>query len=90
MDKRDLSFWDILVWVALGLILLWVILKTFGVINPSTWLEYSPIYAASYIAGWQIRKLDTVSKDVIELKKFKFATIEKIHNIETNCIKNHK
>ena len=88
MKKRN--FWDILAWISLGLILVWVILKMLGVINTPLWLEYSPILAAVYIAGWQIHKLETVATDVHNLKKFKFATIKKIHNIETSCIKNHK
>ncbi|MDP3026077.1 MAG: hypothetical protein Q8N63_00065 [Nanoarchaeota archaeon] len=90
MNKRGLSFWDILAWVALGLILLWLILKTFGIINTPLWLEYSPIYAAVYIAGWQIHKLAIVSEDVKELKRFKWQTINKINNIKTNCKINHK
>lgn len=90
MNKRGLSFWDILAWVALGLILLWLILKTFGITNTPLWLEYSPIYAAVYIAGWQIHKLETVAKDVKDLKRFKEATISKINSIETNCKINHK
>jgi len=32
MDKRGMSFWDILAWIVLAGILLWVILKTFGII----------------------------------------------------------
>jgi len=90
MNKKGLSFWDVLAWIALGLILLWLILKTFGIINTPLWLEYSPIYAAVYIAGWQIHKLETVANDVKDLKRFKEATISKINNIETNCKINHK
>jgi len=90
MNKRGLSFWDVLAWIALGLILLWLILKTFGIINTPAWLEYTPIYAAVYIAGWQIHKLETVANDVKDLKRFKEATISKINNIETNCKINHK
>ena len=88
--KRKLSFWDILAWIALGLILIWLILKTFGIINTPLWLEYTPIYAAVYLAGWQIHKLESVASDVRELKKFKFETIEKIHKIENNCIEKHR
>jgi len=87
--KKKRKVWDYLAWVALGLILVWLILKTFGIINTPPWLEYAPIYAAVYIAGWQIHKLESVAADVKDLKKFKFATIEKIHDIENNCIKNH-
>jgi len=88
--KKMRSFWDVLAWVALAGILLWVILKMLGIINTPLWLEYSPILAAVYLAGWQIHKLESVSSDVKDLKKFKFSTIEKIHNIENNCVKNHK
>lgn len=90
MNKRGMSFWDVLAWIVLALILLWIILKTFGVINTPEWLEYAPIYGAVYLAGWQIHKLESVANDVRELKKFKDATINQINNIKENCIKNHK
>lgn len=87
--KRGLSFWDILAWVALALILIWLILKTFGIINTPALLEYAPIYAAVYIAGWQIHKLYDVAEDVKELKKFKEPTISEINKLKINCAKNH-
>jgi hypothetical protein len=89
MDKRGISFWDILAWIVLGLILLWLILKTLGVINSPLWIEYAPIYGAVYIAGWQIHKLAIVAREVEGLKKFKEATINEINNIKTNCKINH-
>lgn len=85
-----LSFWDILAWLALLFIVVWLVLKTFGIINTPLWLEYSPLYAAAYIAGWQIHKLANVANEVHELKRFKEATIKEIHNIKLNCAKNHK
>ena len=89
MDKRGISFWDILAWIVLGLILLWLILKTLGVINSPLWIEYAPIYGAVYIAGWQIHKLAIVAREVEGLKKFKEATINEINNIKTNFKINH-
>ena len=90
MDKRGISFWDILAWIVLVLILLWLVLKAFGIINTSVLLEYAPYFGAVYLAGWQIHKLETVANDVKDLKKFKEATISKINNIETNCKINYK
>lgn len=87
---RKLSVWDVIAWLALAFIVLWLILKTFGIINTPLWLEYSPLYAAAYIAGWQIHKLDSVSRKVDELSRFKDATIEEIHNLKQNCIIKHK
>lgn len=89
MNKKELNIWDIIAWIVLVLILIWLILKTFGIINTDAWLEYAPIYGAVYIAGWQIHKLSVVASEVKDLKKFKDETIKEIHIIKTNCIKNH-
>lgn len=79
-----MSFWDIIAWLALGSILVWTTLKILGIINTPLWLQYAPIYSACYIAGWQIHKLDSVSKEVRDLKKFKEATINQIHKINNS------
>ena len=87
--KKRWNIWDIIAWIVLAGILIWLLLKTFGIINTPIWLEYVPLYGAVYLAGWQIHKLASVSEDVRELKKFKDATIGEIHQIKNDCIKNH-
>ena len=87
--KKDESIWDLIAWIVLAGILVWLLLKTFGIINSPIWLEYAPLYGAVYIAGWQIHKLASVSEDVKELRKFKDLTIEEVHQIKNNCIRNH-
>jgi len=71
MVKYKLNFWDVLAWIALISIVVWVTLKIFGVINTPPWLEYAPIYSASYVAGWIMHKLTVVTNDIEDLKKFK-------------------
>ena len=85
-----MNFWDVLAWIALASIIIWVTLKILGIINTPLWLEYAPIYSASYIAGWQISKLSFVVKEVEELKNFRKETINKIHEIKVVCAKNRK
>jgi len=87
---KKLNIWDMLAWMVLAGILVWVILKMMGIINTPVLIEYAPYFGAVYLAGWQIHKLATVANEVHELKKFKEATINKIHNIETNCLIKHK
>ena len=89
MNRRGMSFWDALAWIALGIIIIWLILKTAGIINSPLWLEYVPIYTAVYIAGWAMHKLDTTVNDMGELKKFAKETVNEINNIKLNCSKNH-
>ncbi len=87
---KRLNIWDILAWIVLVGILIWLILKTFGIINTPIWLEYAPLYGAVYLAGWQIHKLETVANEVHELKKFRTDTIREISNIKTNCMIKHR
>jgi hypothetical protein len=86
---KKISIWDIIAWIVLAGILVWLLLKSFGIINTSIWLEYAPLYGAVYIAGWQIHKLKTVAEEVHELKRFKEATINEIHSIKHNCLRTH-
>lgn len=78
--KKRRSFWDVLAWIVLFGILIWLLLKGFGVINTPLLIELAPYFGAVYLADWQIHKLETVASDVRKLKKFRRATIEKIHN----------
>lgn len=89
MSKRGVSIWDLLAWIALGSIVVWALLKIFGVINTPSFIEYYPILAASYVFGWQMHKLENVAREVEGLKKFSGETIKEIHNIKTNCLVNH-
>jgi len=90
MTKRKVSIWDIIAWIVLAGIVLWLLLKVFGIINTPNILEYAPYFGAVYLAGWQIHKLATVANDVKDLKKFKDATIQEINNLKENCIRRHK
>ncbi len=89
MVKRGLSFWDIIAWIVLGGIALWVLLKVLGLINTPTLVEYAPIFGAVYVAGWAMHKLHSVADDVKDLKGFSKETAKQINNIKEKCIKNH-
>lgn len=89
MHKKGTSFWDILAWIVLGLILLWLILKVIGVITTPYLLEYAPYFGIVYLAGWAMHKLDTAVDDIKDLKRFKDNTVEEIHKIKERCAINH-
>lgn len=87
--KKSVGFWDILAWVVLAGIFVWLVLKSFGIINTSSLLESAPYFGAVYLAGWAMKKLDTAVDDIKDLKDFKSATVNEINNIKTNCLVNH-
>ncbi|MAG02627.1 hypothetical protein CMI42_04790 [Candidatus Pacearchaeota archaeon] len=84
MKNRSRSFWDVIAWVVLILIVVWLILKLLGVINTPDWLEYSPIFGLVYLAGWGMHKLENISEDVRDLKKFKLETIKEINSLKNS------
>jgi|SRR3989344_5350837 len=50
MEKTKISMWGIIFHICMGLVLLWVVLKSLGVINTPFWLEYGfPV--ATFIFG---------------------------------------
>ena len=88
------SFWDILAWIVLGLILIWLILKTVGIIKTDLLLEYAPIYGAVYLAGYAMSTLIQATRDISGIKRNlnylnkNFNEIDKsIEIIKTNCKK---
>jgi hypothetical protein len=88
--KKRFSVWDILAWIALASIIIWGILKVTGIINTPLFIEYYPLFAVSYVFGWQMNKLNNVAKEVEGLKSFKNETIKQIHEIKENCARKYK
>ncbi len=87
MNKRGLSFWDILAYIVLVLLIFWLILKMFGIINTPALVEYFPYFGLAYWAGWTIHKLATVSGDVRQLKGFAKETIKEVNDIKVELNK---
>lgn len=90
MVKRKYNIWDIIAWVCVGGIFLWLILKVTGIINTPLLLQYAPYFGVAYILGWNVHKLENASKRLSSFEKFKDATIKEIGELKLNCTKNHK
>lgn len=82
--------WDIIAWLVLFGILIWLVLKAAGIINSPVLVEFAPYFGAVYLAGWAMHKLDSAVEDIKELGDFKAQTIQEISSIKTNCLLNHK
>ena len=85
-----IKFWDILAWIILAGIFIWLILKVTGVFNTPLLLEYAPYFGVAYLLGWNVHKLNNISEKVNKFGKFKDETIKEIHGLKLNCTKNHK
>jgi len=69
MKRGRISFWDVLAWIVLGLILLWLILRVAGIINTLALIEYAPYFGAVYIAGWAMSVLVRATQDISGMKR---------------------
>lgn len=67
--KKRMSFWDILAWIVLFLILLWLILKMLGYINTPVLIEYAPYFGAVYLAGWAMSTLVRATQDINRINR---------------------
>ena len=65
--NRKINILDIIAWIVLAGILLWLVLKVFGVLNTPNLIESAPYFGIVYLAGWAMHKLDIVSKSVIRM-----------------------
>ena len=87
MVKR--SFWDWLAYVLIvGLVVL-AILKGIGFSGISVLMEVYFFLVVSFVLGWQAGKLNCLSDEVEDLKKFKREVVGKINKLELNCAKKH-
>lgn len=89
MKKRGFGFWDVIAWIILAAIAVWLILKATGIINTPVLLEYAPIFGVVYLAGWAMHKLETAVKEIEYIRGFNQATVKEITQIKEKCIKNH-
>jgi len=70
--KRKISFWEIVIYVALFYILIYALLKALGFIKSPELIEQSP-YIAGAIGGiaiyrWLNNKFSKLEKDIVEIK----------------------
>ena len=93
---KKISVWDIIAWLFLILLIIWLILKISGIINTPALIEYFPYFGLAYWAGWAIHKLGNVSNDIGQLKNFAKETIKEVNNLKTEigkinlkCAYNH-
>ncbi|MBS3121680.1 hypothetical protein J4434_02240 [Candidatus Woesearchaeota archaeon] len=69
LNLKRISVWDYLAWCVLFGILIWLLLKVFGIINTPVLIEYAPYFGAVYIAGWAMQKLDRAIEDIRYLNR---------------------
>jgi len=85
LNKKGASIWDILAWIALIGLGVWLLLKILGIIQTPPWLEYAPLYGVIYIAGWAMHKLHIATDNIKEIRKDVKEIETDVNKIRVNC-----
>ncbi len=64
MEKRSLELWDIIILIGAILIIIWALLKSFGVINTAIWVDMIPYFGASASIIGAAYKLGKIKKGI--------------------------
>ena len=63
------NFWEFVVWFSLGMIFLWALAKSFGLIKTPFIIEMMPLFWAIFAAGGFFQYARGVLKEFFEFKK---------------------
>ena len=82
-SKRN--FWNLMDWIALGIIVAWAIAKSFGWIDTPIFIEMVPVFGAAFMGGRFVQRLAGLEKEFHEFKnevklEFKDSTNSKNSN----------
>ncbi len=88
------KFWDAMIWIGIFTILIWALLKSFGVVHSLVWIEMVPYYGLGVVFlgsmfkfGKMVEMINHIGYDVKILKdKFeifenRFSKVENEHNL---------
>lgn len=66
--KRNVSVWEIIAWVGLALLVVWIILKIFRVIESPLILEMTPIITLCLILGSLLADMKNTKTEIKDVK----------------------
>jgi hypothetical protein len=67
--KTKINFGDILLWLGVVLILIWVLLKSFGVIHSPVWIEMVPYFGIGISIAGGAYKLGKIMNSIEDTGK---------------------
>ena len=86
MARRGLSFWDILIYLGLLLLVGWAVFKSLGIIHSPIWVDMIPYYAIGLTglgAAYKIGKIMNGIERLLGMER-RFNKVEQVHNLCIN------
>lgn len=68
MKNMKSSFWDILAWIAFGIVILYLLLKILGIISSPITLDIITLLSGAYYVGRLFQSVESTAEDVKAIK----------------------
>ena len=83
MAKRGFSFWDLLIYLGLLLLIGWALFKSLGLINSPIWTDMIPYYGIGLAGLGGAYKLGKIMNGINRLLRIedRFNKVEQTHNL---------
>ena len=66
---RKLTGWNVLAWIAFGIVIFYFLLKIFGVINSPISIDLIALLSGAYFVGRYAKKIDDTFNDIESIKE---------------------
>ena len=86
MKKREIEIWDVIIWICIIILILYVIAKLTGLINTPEWINLIPIITLIFFAGAFYQKIIGFIDRIYNRTDYLKININKLidKNIETD------
>ena len=63
------SIWDILVWVAFAIVIIYILLKILGIIQSPITVDIIALLSGAYFVGRYAKRIDDTFDDIVNVKE---------------------
>ncbi|MBW2968657.1 hypothetical protein KY304_00190 [Candidatus Woesearchaeota archaeon] len=80
------KIYDIIFWMSMLIMIVWIILKIAGIINSPVWIEMIPYMSIVFAAGAFYQSINNAKLDMADLKIRMGAVELKFHDLEKEMV----
>lgn len=78
MGKREINILDIIFWLAMLVLIIYIILKLFGIINTPEWVNLLPIISLAFAIGAFYQRMNESLNKVVKRTDYLKKSIEQV------------
>ena len=88
MTKREINIWDILFWLGMIILILYILAKIFGIINTPEWINLIPLITLAFVIGAFYQRVSGFMERMLNRTDYLKKNINNIKINLTNSLDN--